>query len=475
MNQLIGSASVINHLENDNNCCQTRPILPTNEAQARAFALDAERQMGRLLRESERAKGAKGNPRGRGAPIVRSRGDTTHSDAPTLEELATQKDGRPRRNKPLHLDDLLGDGARMKASRYKTAASRGVDGHGYKQRIQAVRPSNPTDIGATASFGRYGANTDEEYTSQSRKNVKTGLHQDCAPGLHDPLSCTRIMASIQPRVLGCPLRMQSERNGKMREFEPRVFGYACSSQYDDAPSAEVQTAKIEERARGLEAEFIRCHTEWEKGPEDPIRDRPEYQTLLGTLRRGDHLVVHDLTTLASKPRELSAAVKHLANGGIHLHTAAGKGSQFDLDPEGAEVVIKCWEAYEKAFATHVKATTRRALRAKKACGRVYHRRPSPGKKRITVKTVNGRTVRYDVWDEEQCVIIREIYRRKKAGESFDSIAKDFYARKLKRPDGRPWVTRPKWKRYLRVDAIKLAFRYYSDLLARGLELGHDGV
>ena len=67
---------------------QTRIGLQAVRIGRRAFAFCAEYQMGRLLRESERAKGAKGNPGGRGARIVRSPQDTAHSNAPTLAEHA---------------------------------------------------------------------------------------------------------------------------------------------------------------------------------------------------------------------------------------------------------------------------------------------------------------------------------------------------------------------------------------------------
>ncbi len=52
--------------------------------------LRAERKAGELLREREKAKGAAGNPGGRGAPIVRSTGTTTHSP-PTLRDLGISK------------------------------------------------------------------------------------------------------------------------------------------------------------------------------------------------------------------------------------------------------------------------------------------------------------------------------------------------------------------------------------------------
>lgn len=62
-----------------------------SEAERRAceIRLRAERKAGELLRKQEKAKGAAGNPRGRGAPIVRSDDPTTH--LPTLCDLGVSK------------------------------------------------------------------------------------------------------------------------------------------------------------------------------------------------------------------------------------------------------------------------------------------------------------------------------------------------------------------------------------------------
>jgi len=66
-------------------------------AQARAFALVAEHQMGRLLKGSERAKGTKGRivGPGRGKKNGGTRTVPPFSDEPTLEELGIT---RPRRS-----------------------------------------------------------------------------------------------------------------------------------------------------------------------------------------------------------------------------------------------------------------------------------------------------------------------------------------------------------------------------------------
>ena len=54
----------------------------------RSYALEAERKMGQMLKETERAKGAMGNPGGRGAKLVRSQDVTAQ---PTLLTLGLSK------------------------------------------------------------------------------------------------------------------------------------------------------------------------------------------------------------------------------------------------------------------------------------------------------------------------------------------------------------------------------------------------
>lgn len=121
---------------------------------------------------------------------------------------------------------------------------------------------------------------------------------------------------------------------------------------------------------------------------------------------------------------------------------------------------------------HIGATTRRSLRTKKASGQVAHRYTPLGKKRV-IERRRGRVVKRDVWDDYQCSLIRQIKQRKDDGETIESIARDFFNRKLKKADGRPWVTRPKRKKKLNMGPVRRAYEYYTDLLARGLDLGHD--
>ena len=180
-----------------------------------------------------------------------------------------------------------------------------------------------------------------------------------------------------------------------------------------------------------------------------------------------------LAVIDSNPHRLDDALKLLVGRVVHVHSVAEEGGeQLDLDPQQVRMLAFIWHLFRRMRVDHIGTTTRRALRTKKATGQVYHRNTPFGKKRVRRK-VNGCVEQYDVWDETECRQIREIHRRKTGGESFRSIAEDFYARKLKKADGRPWVTRPKWKKRLNISALQRAFEFYTDRLDRGLDLGMD--
>ena len=253
---------------------------------------------------------------------------------------------------------------------------------------------------------------------------------------------------------------------------PRVFGYACSSRYGDEPVVEAQAIEIERRAQSIAGEFAGCETEREKGPEDSLGSRPTYQSLLASLQEGDRLVVFSLNTLASSPRELTGAIQHLASRGVHVHTVEQKGGQLNLDPASLEILAQCWRVHDDVFAAHVKVTTRKSLRNKKARSLAYCSRPPIGKKRV-VQRFGGKTMRFDIWDIAECDLIRGIHRRKTEGESFQDIAADFCARKSKKADGRRWVLQPKRGRQHDTSSIRRAYRFYIDILSRGLDLGDD--
>ena len=54
----------------------------------------AERRAGEMLAQTEKAAGARGNPNGRGAPVVRS--DDATAQAPTLAQMGITKDQSSR-------------------------------------------------------------------------------------------------------------------------------------------------------------------------------------------------------------------------------------------------------------------------------------------------------------------------------------------------------------------------------------------
>jgi len=102
---------------------------------ARSYALDAERKMGQMLIEAPKAKGAKGNPGGRGAPIVRSQGVTTQP--PTLHALGLTKRDSSQAQKLARLPE-----EKFQAVKAGTMRLHKVDKPHVSSRLRA-RPARP--------------------------------------------------------------------------------------------------------------------------------------------------------------------------------------------------------------------------------------------------------------------------------------------------------------------------------------------
>ena len=255
----------------------------------------------------------------------------------------------------------------------------------------------------------------------------------------------------------------------MNQDDAKIRGYAAGSAFSDHPPADEQVREIEARAKGIKGEFVGCFVEQNQGPEDPFTERPEFQKALSTIRANDHLVVYSLAIIDANPHRLDDALRLLVDRRVHVHTLAEEGGeQLDLDPRQVRVLSVVWRLFRRMRVAYIAATTRRALRLKKAIGQVHHRYSPYGKKRVRRKA-GGRVIKCDLWDERQCAIIREMRRRRMAGETLEVVAQDFHQRRLKMPDGREWVPKCRWR--FNTSAIPRALAYYEDVLARGLDLG----
>ena len=78
-------------------------------------------------------------------------------------------------------------------------------------------------------------------------------------------------------------------------------------------------------------------------------------------------------------------------------------------------------------------------------------------------------MRFDVWCDEQCSIIREIKRRRDNGELLSSIAQSFHNRRLRLPGGGEWA--PKRRGRFSTYTIQRALRFYESLLEKGWTSG----
>jgi hypothetical protein len=176
-------------------CCQIR--------------LRAERKLGELLREMEKAKGARGNPGGRGAPIVRSNGAT----AQTLAELGITK------NQSTNWQKL----AAVPQNQFEAALA-GPEKPTLNRIISAAAP--PPDA-AECGDDLLDHPISEIFLLRITAHVGEGQHRD--RGLKAPLRC-------RPRNSAGPLHgNQTARHASDRERPGSSRRPAGARSADDAP------------------------------------------------------------------------------------------------------------------------------------------------------------------------------------------------------------------------------------------------
>ena len=237
--------------------------------------------------------------------------------------------------------------------------------------------------------------------------------------------------------------------------------------YEEVKTVEVQAAEIEAKARNIDGAFVRCRKELELVAKDPWPERPEFHMLLRQLCRGDHLIVWRLDRIDHNPIRLIRAVEVLVKRGVCLHSLEERrGVQLDLSTAGGEGLLFAWNILADLLVNQRKETARRAMQWRKDNSFAYCAYPPLGKRRVRGK-LHGKVLKVDAWYEPECQQIREIKRRHDAGETLVSIGKDFYKRQEKTASGKPWVSAYGRKKRLKLSRIYKAYRFYSDLLARG--------
>jgi DNA invertase Pin-like site-specific DNA recombinase len=244
----------------------------------------------------------------------------------------------------------------------------------------------------------------------------------------------------------------------------KVFGYIRVSDFDrQQASDKVQADLISHRAKefGVEPTLYVDYLSGSVKRWARFADRPDGGELLKSITEGDHLIIWKMDRLGRVGREILEILAHLQNQGINVYILNYSGGQLDMTTAVGKLIVHLLAGFAQ-FENDVKRERQLEHNAwRRAQGLPYHRWPLPGLRLVRHKE-NGRT--WTTWerDEEDERTCEEIFRRHLGGESFQSIARDFARREMRRPNGQLWVHWiPAENRYYAVPLSK-AYNYCWD-------------
>ncbi|MFE9027217.1 recombinase family protein [Streptomyces iakyrus] len=155
--------------------------------------------------------------------------------------------------------------------------------------------------------------------------------------------------------------------------------------------------------------------------------RPKWQELLADIHRGeiDAIAVWHVDRLTRSPRELEDVIDLADRQGVELATVSG---EIDLATPTGRMVARMLGAAARHEAEHKAERQKRQRRQAAEAGRVAGGGARPygyEDDRVTVR-------------ESEAHVIREGVRRVLANESLASICRDWQARGIVSPSGKPW-------------------------------------
>lgn len=261
--------------------------------------------------------------------------------------------------------------------------------------------------------------------------------------------------------------------GKVTNPTDRYYGYTRASSIEQASSPGQQKTLIDEFIAKEGGMHMGIYQELESAVKVPWTERPQLQALLAVLQPGDHLVVWRLDRLERSMFRMISLLSELLDRGIHVHTLQEtEGMQLDLNSLTGKVVVMVFSIAAEFYAVQLKEALARGVKAKRAAGLAVTPYPPPGKRRV-VKTVNGKRMKFDEWDDEQVQLMYEIVHRVDKGESFRSVARDFHRRRLKKPNqnlrsGKERWWAPRNKSGVAFDRVRRAYYAAKEMMAEGV-------
>lgn len=262
---------------------------------------------------------------------------------------------------------------------------------------------------------------------------------------------------------------------------PRVWGYARASTSDQVMSPERQVDLVTAKGQTIKgAQWIRCRVDIASATKCRWNDRqrrPEFCKLMDQMEQGDHLVLWRLDRLERKMFPMVQALDWLVRRGISIHVLEHGGMQLDLDTAMGRLLVMMLAGFAEVFSAQLSETVRSANRWRKERGLAYSHFPPPGHIRTKRLATNPRGQRkynkFDVWDDKQCDLIREIAYRFNRGVPMYRIGEDFVDRQERRGNGTLWINpqgHGKERRRFDLHNLYRAYWWHMERLSRGLDL-----
>jgi len=197
---------------------------------------------------------------------------------------------------------------------------------------------------------------------------------------------------------------------------PRAIGYVRVSTDQQAESGlglEAQKAAIGIAASRLRLELVRVYSDAGISGKLAIEDRPVLLEAVGTLRRGDVLLIAKRDRLGRDVIAVALIERLIAKRGARVVSAAGEGTDSD-DPAALLMrrLIDSFAEYERLI---IGARTRAALAAKRRRGERISRFAPFG---FSI-ALDGRTLEPSVTEQRT---LRTIQEQRAAGASLQAIA-----------------------------------------------------
>lgn len=238
---------------------------------------------------------------------------------------------------------------------------------------------------------------------------------------------------------------------------PKIYGYARSSTDEQVEGPQIQADRIKNRAdlliendeKGLTemGDILLEHASAEKVPYDK---RVQFKKLMNLMKPHDILIVVWLNRIDRNALRMVGACQMLSQKGIRIiELSSPFGGEMDLGtPEGRNMLLlrallANTDSAQRSDAT--KAAKARDKRLGRALGgSAPYGRTIVSREETEYIWTKGRQVpvkvrrKYLVWHPGECQQIVELVARKRAGETFLAITRDWHRRKLTRASGKLW-------------------------------------